>query len=202
MNYLKEKVINEIIIEKSRFITILYPLETLDDVAIFLAETKKEYPKATHYCTSYIFGRNAETASSNDDGEPAGTAGVPIFESLKKALVTNVFCVVVRYYGGIKLGAGGLIRAYSKSANEALLLGIYYKKREVDLYKLTISYSLYDSLLNQLNAIGVIVDSNFLENVSIIYYFLEDKDKFIEQYSHLIEIKYIENRVVSVQKEK
>lgn len=202
MNYLKEKIINEIVIEKSRFITILYPLESLDDVQVFLAEAKKEYPKATHYCTSYIFGRNGETASSNDDGEPAGTAGVPIFESLKHANVTNVFCVVVRYYGGVKLGAGGLIRAYSRSANEALLLGEFYKKVDVDLYEITLSYSLYESLLNQLKEIGVIVDTNFLENVILTFYFLKDKDKFIDQYSHLIEIKHLEKRVVNVEKEK
>ncbi|HHY96983.1 MAG TPA: YigZ family protein, partial [Acholeplasma sp.] len=120
MIYLNETVENEIVIERSEFITILTPINSLDEMSEILKQIKKQYPKATHYCTAYVF---KDTQGSNDDGEPSGTAGVPILEMLNQFQVKNVFAVVVRYFGGIKLGAGGLIRAYAKSAKEALKLG-------------------------------------------------------------------------------
>ena len=80
------------------------------------------FPKASHYCSASLFGKGLEHATSSDDGEPSRTAGIPILEILKHHDITNVLCVVVRFFGGVKLGAGGLIRAYAKAANEVLHL--------------------------------------------------------------------------------
>lgn len=110
---------NEIIIKKSRFITKLYYIEDVNKVNDIINELKKEYKKCTHICYSYIIGPNAKAV---DDGEPSGTAGKPILNVLQKKDMTNVLCVVIRYFGGIKLGAGGLVRAYTKSASEAIKL--------------------------------------------------------------------------------
>ena len=110
---------NEIIIKKSRFITKLYYIEDVNNVNDIINELKKEYKKCTHICYSYIIGPNAKAV---DDGEPSGTAGKPNLNVHQKKDMTNVLCVVIRYFGGIKLGAGGLVRAYTKSASEVIKL--------------------------------------------------------------------------------
>ena len=108
---------NEIIIKNSRFITILIKINDKDKVNSFLQDIKIKYPKATHYCYGYIIN---DYKKSSDDGEPSGTAGIPILNVLEKENITNVLAIVVRYFGGIKLGAGGLVRAYSKAVREAI----------------------------------------------------------------------------------
>lgn len=118
MNVIESDIINEIEIQKSRFITLLFRVSDVDNVKDKIEEVKKLYPGATHYCFSYIIGPYQK---ASDDGEPSGTAGLPILEVLKKRDLTKILCVVVRYFGGIKLGAGGLIRAYSTSCKEAIL---------------------------------------------------------------------------------
>ena len=117
MNTVKENVINEIIITKSRFITVLTNINSLDEVNDKINEYKKIYKDATHYCTAYIINGHEKC---DDDGEPSGTAGMPMLNVLKNQNLTNVLCIVIRYFGGIKLGAGGLVRAYAKSVSEAL----------------------------------------------------------------------------------
>ena len=117
MKSIQTEITSEIIINKSRFITILTNINDIDKVKEKLEEIKKKYKDATHYCYAYIIN-NHEKCS--DNGEPSGTAGMPILNVLKQNDLTNILCVVIRYFGGIKLGAGGLIRAYSTSASEAL----------------------------------------------------------------------------------
>nr|WIF88677.1 YigZ family protein [Acholeplasma laidlawii] len=118
MYYLEKQIDHKIIIDKSDFIAILTPIDSILDMPEILKSIKKTYPKATHYCTAYVF---ENSQGSNDDGEPSGTAGVPMLEVLNKNNLHNCFAVVVRYFGGIKLGAGGLIRAYDKSISQALI---------------------------------------------------------------------------------
>ena len=140
MKTVKENIENEIIINKSRFITLLIKINNLDEIEKNLKEIKKKYKDATHYCYAYIIG-NKEKCS--DNGEPSGTAGMPILNVLKQNDLTNILCVVIRYFGGIKLGAGGLIRAYSTSASEAL-----NKTNIVNLikgYKIVIKFN-YDNI--------------------------------------------------------
>lgn len=103
--------------QKSKFITSLYPVYNLDDVKFYLNETKTNYPKATHYCYAYIINNRIK---QSDDGEPSGTAGMPILSVLEHQNLNHILCIVTRYFGGIKLGAGGLVRAYTKSVTEAL----------------------------------------------------------------------------------
>ena len=103
-------------IKKSKFIAHVKHVETEEAAREFLAETKKKYFDATHNCSAWILGENGDKQKSNDDGEPGGTAGNPILDAIKKNDITNIAVIVTRYFGGIKLGAGGLIRAYSHTA--------------------------------------------------------------------------------------
>lgn len=106
-----------IILKKSEFITELYRVFSIDEFNTILKDAKKRHPKATHICTAY---RIQQLEKSNDDGEPSGTAGLPMLEVLRKQNIIDVCALVIRYYGGIQLGAGGLTRAYSGSVSQAL----------------------------------------------------------------------------------
>ena len=118
-------ITNEIEIKKSRFITYLYELDDEAKVNDIIKSIKDEHEKARHVV--YVYKIN-NTGKINDDGEPKGTAGMPIFNVLEKNDLNNVLIVVVRYFGGIKLGAGGLFRAYSNSASE--IVKLYKEKRD------------------------------------------------------------------------
>lgn len=117
MKTIKKNVTNEIIINKSKFITKLIKINNEEEVKEKLDLLKREYKDATHYCYAYITGN---IKRFNDDGEPGGTAGMPILNVLENNNLTNILGVVIRYFGGIKLGAGGLVRAYTKAITECL----------------------------------------------------------------------------------
>jgi len=144
---------NEIIIKNSKFITLLYKINNVNDVDNILNKVKFEYKDATHYCYSYIIDN---IYKSSDDGEPGGTAGMPILGVLKNNDLNYVLAIVVRYFGGIKLGAGGLVRAYTKSVTETLknskivtLNDGYNLIIEFDYDRLKeIDYILRDSIIN------------------------------------------------------
>lgn len=129
-------------ITKSIFHSIMRHVDNVDDAKTFFQEIRDEYPNATHYCTAYVIGKNGEYGHYNDDGEPSGTAGMPMFDVLRKNDLTNVAVVVVRYFGGIKLGAGGLVRAYSKSVSENLRVAEVIDIIEYKFIKLSFDYSL------------------------------------------------------------
>ena len=112
MYSIKETTKNTIEIKKSKFITILYRINNVEEVNTILYKVSSKYSDATHVCYAYILN-NIEKCS--DNGEPSGTAGLPILNVLKKKNLTNILAIVIRYFGGIKLGAGGLVRAYSNS---------------------------------------------------------------------------------------
>ena len=111
---------DEVVINKSRFIGHAAPVSSAEEALGFLARIREEHRDATHNCYAYIIGRNAGIMRYSDDGEPSGTAGMPIIEVLKARGVTNCCVVVTRYFGGVLLGAGGLVRAYSRGAAEAV----------------------------------------------------------------------------------
>ncbi len=117
MNTIKETTEKTLIIKNSRFITIIYNIDDINDIDKYLNLIKDKYKDATHYCYAYILPNNIK---SSDDGEPGGTAGKPILDVLTKHNLNFVLAIVVRYFGGIKLGAGGLIRAYSKCISSCL----------------------------------------------------------------------------------
>ena len=118
---LSSVVKNPLEIKKSQFITWLIPIDSREDAMNWLAESKKQYPDARHHCWAYIMGSSAsaETAAMSDDGEPSGTAGKPMLNVLQHKPVSNVMVIVIRYFGGIKLGSGGLVRAYSQAVEQA-----------------------------------------------------------------------------------
>ncbi len=166
MIYLKEDKIREEVISKSTFITYLFKVETVDDVNSILAMIRKKHYDATHNCYAYILGDNANQMKCSDDGEPAKTAGAPMLEILKKYEVTNILAIVTRYFGGIKLGAGGLIRAYSGGVNDALKEAKFLKKEILNTYKVALSYKDYNNLLPILNNYYISF-SEFLDNVNL-----------------------------------
>lgn len=112
MQTIKENNIDKYEVKQSKFITLLYKINNIDDVNKYLQEAKNNYKDATHYCYAYKLD---SIQKFSDDGEPGGTAGLPIMEVLNKRDISNVLCIVVRYFGGIKLGASGLVRAYTKA---------------------------------------------------------------------------------------
>lgn len=115
---IKDETKHEIVINKSKFITLLYRVNNIDEINDKLDNAKKNYKDATHYCYAYIID-NIKRFS--DDNEPSGTAGVPILNVLENNNLNFILCIVVRYFGGVKLGAGGLVRAYSKSCSECII---------------------------------------------------------------------------------
>lgn len=159
---------HEIEIKKSRFICTLRRVESEDAARDFIQEIKKEHWKATHNCSAYLLGERSEIQRSSDDGEPSGTAGVPMLEVLKKNELINVAAVVTRYFGGTKLGAGGLIRAYSHAVSEALTaIGIVQGQLQQELL-ITISYPLLGKLQNFLELQELtIADTAFTEQVVV-----------------------------------
>ncbi|GAA6427388.1 YigZ family protein [Dielma fastidiosa] len=146
MSRLKEEFMNEFEIEKSRFICYLNRAFNEEEAKAYILRIKKLHPNATHHCSAFLIGEHSELQRSNDDGEPSGTAGVPMLESLRMNKMNDVVAVVVRYFGGIKLGAGGLIRAYSKSVSEAIKLAPLTDKVLTYKYSLTFSYDLIGKL--------------------------------------------------------
>lgn len=114
MKSIKNEVIKELVINKSTFINYLIPVNDVEEVQSKLHELRVKYSDANHHCFAYILGENQEVQKYSDDGEPSKTAGMPMIEVLKKHDLTNVLNVSIRYFGGIKLGAGGLVRAYTK----------------------------------------------------------------------------------------
>ena len=117
MKTIKNNIQNEIIIKNSKFICYLYKIKDINEINSILNNIKKEHINATHHCYAYIINN---TQKSSDDGEPTGTAGIPILKVLEKNNLSNILVIVVRYFGGIKLGAGGLVRAYTKSVTNTL----------------------------------------------------------------------------------
>lgn len=117
---IKEDNQHEIEIKKSRFICFLKRIESEEEAKNFIQQIKKEHWKANHNCSAFILGDRNDIQRSSDDGEPSGTAGVPMLEVLKKNDLINVCAIVTRYFGGTKLGAGGLIRAYSGAVAQAI----------------------------------------------------------------------------------
>lgn len=144
----------EIVIKKSRFIGHAKPVETEEDAIAFIDEIKRLHRQATHNCSAYMVGERDQHQKASDDGEPSGTAGKPILEVIKNKGLKNVAVVVTRYFGGIMLGAGGLVRAYTDGAVagiEAAEEIVYVLHREVFV---DVDYTWYGKLENELHGRG------------------------------------------------
>lgn len=153
--------------KKSEFIGYLAPVETEEEAIAFVEEIRAMHRKATHNCYAYILRENG-TARHSDDGEPSGTAGVPIYEVLRKEGLVDVACVVTRYFGGIMLGAGGLVRAYTKGAKDAVDAADIKVMAYAQRLTVEVEYSLYGRLGQIFADFGVRVESeDFADSVKI-----------------------------------
>ena len=131
----------EIIEKKSRFIATVKPVESEEEAVAFINEMKKKYWDARHNCSAFVIGANQELTRCSDDGEPAQTAGRPMLDVLLKEGITNVAVVVTRYFGGVLLGTGGLVRAYQKAVQEGLAASKIIEKREGFLLYINTDYN-------------------------------------------------------------
>ncbi|MFD7551368.1 YigZ family protein [Streptomyces sp. NPDC059578] len=146
--------VHEIEINRSRFLCALAPAATEREAQDFIARVRREHADATHNCSAYVIGADASVQRASDDGEPGGTAGVPMLQMLLRRDVRYVVAVVTRYYGGVKLGAGGLIRAYGGAVGEALdVLGTVTRRR-FRLATVTVDHQRAGKVQNDLRATG------------------------------------------------
>ena len=165
-------------IKKSRFICHAKRVYSEEEARDFITAIKKEHYKATHNCSAFIIGERSEIKRTSDDGEPSGTAGVPMLGVLENHNLTNVCVVVTRYFGGIKLGAGGLIRAYAGSVALAVKeIGIIEIKEQVGI-AIQMSYTQYQEYNNFLKEHNLMeLDTNFTDQVdTMIYVDREEKE--------------------------
>ena len=165
-------------IKKSRFICHAKRVHSEEEARDFITAIKKEHYKATHNCSAFIVGERSEIKRTSDDGEPSGTAGVPMLGVLENHNLTNVCVVVTRYFGGIKLGAGGLIRAYAGSVALAVKeIGIIEIKEQAGI-TIQMSYAQYQEYGNFLREHKLIeLETNFTDQIdTIIYVDKEEKE--------------------------
>ena len=158
----------EIVIEKSRFIATAIHVDSVEQAQDFITAKRKKYFDATHNCYGYIIG---DKAKFSDDGEPQGTAGMPIYECIKNSKIDRVCVVVTRYFGGIKLGAGGLVRAYSGSCAEALKSATKVHMTDCTIAEVVVDYSLLKGLRKVLAGKVVEKDVIWEDKVRLILLF-------------------------------
>lgn len=157
----------EFVINRSRFIGRCFPIQTEEDALAHLAAIRKQHYDATHNCYAYRIGTRGETARFSDDGEPSGTAGMPMMEVLAANGVTNVLCIVTRYFGGILLGAGGLVRAYSRGAAEAVRAAGVLHYIPGTALEFTVDYARYGAVEAYVRANAQVDALDFAEAVRI-----------------------------------
>lgn len=176
--HLKQETRYEQVIKKSRFICCMKRVKTEEEARDYIEEIRKEFNDASHVCHAYVIGPNNEIQRSSDNKEPAGTAGVPMLEAILNNDMNDMVACVVRYFGGIKLGAGGLIRAYSSSVSEALqqtdkTIDVIFKQ-----YSITYPYELSGTLESWLRNNTSIKDFMYDEKVTCLF---ETDDLDIEE---------------------
>ncbi|GAA2908672.1 YigZ family protein [Enterococcus pseudoavium] len=178
---IKEDDQHEIEIKKSRFICFLKRIESEEEAKNFIQQIKKEHWKANHNCSAFVLGERSEIQRSSDDGEPSGTAGVPMLEVLKKNDLINVCAVVTRYFGGTKLGAGGLIRAYSGAVAQAIqAVGVVEGRLQQEIL-VQLDYPNWGKLENFLTARQIAVkETHFTDQVIVTCMIDEDKTDLFE----------------------
>ncbi len=174
---------HEINIQKSRFIAHIKRTETEEEAQAFIQEIKKEHWNATHNCSAYMIGENDQIQKANDDGEPSGTAGVPMLEVLKKRKLKDTTVVVTRYFGGIKLGAGGLIRAYGRAVSEGIDAVGTVERILMTIMHVKADYTWLGKLENEIRSSDYLLkDIHYSELVEIEVYVQEDKIKEFQEW--------------------
>lgn len=195
---------DQVTIEKSLFIGYAKPVETEEEARAFISEISSKHKDATHNVWAYVIGQNMNIQRYSDDGEPQGTAGIPTLEVIKKEGLCNVVVVGTRYFGGIKLGAGGLVRAYTKTAKIGLDAGKIVEKRPFVQVILGLDYTLLGKTQNELaNRCYYIKDIEYTDSVNIIVNCEQDrleelKALFIELSNGQVQIKEVGSFHLSV----
>ena len=180
---LHEFGMDEIIIEKSTFIGYAKPIKTEEEAVDFINEIKKKHKDATHNVWAYTVGKSMNIQRYSDDGEPQGTAGIPTLEVIKKEDLRDVVVVVSRYFGGIKLGAGGLVRAYTKGAKVGIEAAKVIEKVMYKDVRIKIDYNLLGKVQNEIMNMGYFVkDTVYEDNVEfIVYSRIDEVEKLTER---------------------
>ena len=192
-NTIKSAIENVLLKEKgSKFLSFAFPLNDENDIKKYLYKIREEHPKATHHCYAFRYGINGENYRANDDGEPSGSAGLPIYNQLLAHNLTNILVVIIRYYGGTKLGVSGLVKTYKESAKLTLEHAeIITKELETELeieFKFS-QQNIIFSLLNKFDAKVLNFDAQ--ENCKITAQLkLSEKEKISEQLSEMYEVKF------------
>ncbi|NMB08766.1 MAG: YigZ family protein [Tissierellia bacterium] len=199
---------DEIIINKSRFIGYAMPINSEEEALDFIEKIKTKHRDATHNVYAYVLGKNSNIQRFSDDGEPSGTAGIPTLEVIKKEDLRNIVVVVTRYFGGIKLGSGGLIRAYTRGAKIALDSGIIIEKVLHHKLKIRINYTLYGMIENYLITNGILIEDIVYDDAVNIYVYIKfsEADYFIKTITDLTSgdssIEYIDEKYLSMKNNK
>ena len=173
---MKEETINTIVIEKSRFICYMKRVRSEDEYRQYVSEIRKKHHDATHVCSAMICHN---IRRSSDDGEPSGTAGAPILNVLDKNGLDETCALVVRYFGGIKLGAGGLIRAYSSATSECLKIGKLAMDAVLNKYQLKLSYETANRIERYLREHSILIDTIY--DTDVTYIFALEDESIIEK---------------------
>lgn len=184
---IKKIISGEITEKKSKFIATIFPIEDEADALQKLESVRKQHRDARHNVFVYRIANGAERAS--DDGEPSGTAGIPILDIVRGMELQNILVVVTRYFGGILLGTGGLVRAYSDATKEALKQAEKVEKIWKVEYKIKISYSYYDKILYYLRTHNIpMIKSDFTEEIELYVNVEKEKaEKFCEEVTEITE---------------
>ena len=169
MNYFTIKVeAEEIYVEKkSKFIAYTFPIKSENIFKEALAYLKEIHPKANHHCWAYIFGDNSEIRKCSDDGEPSGAAGLPILGQLKSKKLTYSACVVVRYFGGIKLGKGGMIKAYKEAASQSIECTEISEKEVCIDYRVEVKYAHVNRIMQLVKRNNININFQDISETSI-----------------------------------
>src|SRR5690625_5209517 len=174
---------DEQIIQKSRFIEYVKRVTTESEAQDFIQEISKKHADATHNCSAYMIGEHDQIQKANDDGEPSGTAGIPMLEVLKKRALKDTVVVVTRYFGGIKLGAGGLIRAYGNTTSQAIQTTGIVKRQLMQGFLITVDYTLLGKLENVLrNSEHILESIDYLEQVALLVYVKKENSQDFQEW--------------------
>jgi uncharacterized YigZ family protein len=166
MNSIQGMVKSELTIKKSTFLGFVFPVESDRDVKRILDDLKRQYAGANHYCYAYSIGEHADIQKFDDDGEPSQTAGFPMMQVIQKQHLTNVFAVVIRFYGGIKLGASGLVRAYTKAVSTALKNAVVVSPVQMCHVDITVAFTFSGSIEHYLRETVDVNDITYTAHVT------------------------------------
>ncbi|PID21942.1 YigZ family protein [Sporosarcina sp. P3] len=174
---------SEFVIQKSRFLSFVKRVETEQEALDFIQDIKKAHHTATHNCSAYIIGEHDQIQKANDDGEPSGTAGFPMLEVLKKQQLKDTVIVVTRYFGGIKLGGGGLIRAYGKAASEGIAATGVVERKLHTLVKTSIDYTWLGKVENEVRQSEYpLKEIVYEEDVELFLYVPEEDQEIFQEW--------------------